>query len=82
MPNERHSLLTLENVSSVNSLRVWAKERLGNIYTNKKVPNKHLLIYLDYIEGVVKKEENIDKVFWLKQIRELRDNIGSLDKAE
>ena len=74
--------LSLEDLKSVHSFRLWIKESLSHLYTNKEITNTHLLIYLDYMKSVIAEAENVDKPFWLNLIRQLENKLKSLKRVE
>jgi hypothetical protein len=73
----RIAQLKHEDLVSGVSLKNWLKENL-HAYTNKDVPDEHLLIYVDYIEGKVRENDSIDKRIWLKTIGELKERIEAV----
>lgn len=73
MQNRKAKLKQEDLVSGV-AFKNWVKECI-DLYQNNEIPDSHLLIYLNYIEEKVRKNDKIDQRIWLKTIKELKEKI-------
>lgn len=77
----RFNRLNLEDLSSMASFSSWIRENITH-YFDGEIPPEHLLIYLDYVEQVVRATEEVDKRYWIKSINELRNRINAVEKIQ
>lgn len=68
------------NLINPEAFRNWLKKGLESLYSKKKIPNAHLLIYLEYIKKMVNESQHLDPAFWGKLIRDLESDIQALER--
>jgi hypothetical protein len=68
------------DLADVTALKNWLRKNLG-LYSHK-IPNAHLLIYIDYIKTMVMNEDNIDKGYWLDLIKDLESKVRTFKRVE
>lgn len=69
------------DLESPQAFRTWIKTNMEHRYGGKEIPPTHLLIYLDYIESQIRKNNQIDKLFWLGLMRNLKSKFSSLKRV-
>lgn len=73
---KRHGKLYQKDLSSLAEFKSWLKQSIGFYKFEDDVSDGDLLIYFDYIENEVRSsQENIDQIFWLRLIRELKEKL-------
>lgn len=82
----KQSRISPEDLGGVEAFRVWIKNNLKHLYKpqeqDKKIPNEHLLIYLDYVKRVVIDSEQIEHPFWLRLIRTMESELQAIKRVE
>lgn len=79
---KRYDFLPLTALSSLAALKSWLKENISFYRFEKEISESDLLIYFDYIENKVRESQEIDRVFWLKLIRGLREKLRVVKNEE
>lgn len=78
----RNQKITQADLIKPNAFRNWIKNNLEHLYVRKNIPNDHLLIYLDYVKGVIGKSKDVDVPTWMDLIRKIESEIKSIKKVE
>lgn len=79
----RYGKLQQKDLSSLANLKAWLKDNISIYKFEKDVGDQDLLIYIDYIENKVREYQGeIDKRFWLKLIRQLRERMRVIKETE
>lgn len=73
------SELTIDDLKDKISFESWIKKSL-DMADRFDVPGSNLLIYLNYIMGIIKDNKEIDIAFWYKLTKELEKNIEKGEK--
>ncbi len=80
MNSIRFKNLNIEDIKNKYNFINWIKSSI-KLYSNEQdVPNSDLLIYLDYIDGIIDNNQEIDKIIWKKNLNDIRNKIISNDK--
>ena len=83
MPTKiRYQKITPKDLTSPHAFKLWIQNNLEHLYVGKNIINEHLLIYLDYVEQVIRKSNQIDRPFWMEIIRKLNADLKSIKKVE
>ncbi len=68
-------LINLKDLETPESFRNWIKKSLPQLYLNIKIPEDHLLIYLDYLKEKVIESQSLNQSYWMDLIRNLKTRI-------
>lgn len=82
MHKDSFKRITPVDLENAEAFRSWIRESLPSLYRDKNIDDNHLLIYLDYIKGVVNDNKELDRSTWNKLILKLDSDIKTIIKAE
>lgn len=72
--------LKQSDLVSPTSFEAWIRENLGHLYLRVKIPEEHLLIYLNYIKEMVLQHYEKDRSAWADLIRDLENKLQAIDR--
>lgn len=79
----RTKTLRLKDLENKQTFKNWIKEGLEDFYKEKEVPESDLIIFLDNLierQAFETRDDGIDRVEWLKRIREIKENIKTVER--
>ncbi len=75
MNKERFKNLNIENISNKINFINWIKSNIKLYTEEQNIPKGDLLLYIDYIDGIVDNNKEIDKLYWKKILNNLRSRV-------
>lgn len=73
--NTKTGYISIKDLNGTVAFKNWIKDNL-EIHKESRLEKSNLLIYLDYIENIVKESDNVDQRIWSAMIFDLRNRLN------